>query len=260
MSLRLAFFDKYLKGDENSIIQENNVRVFITGLDEWRSYATFPPKSVRLRKLFLHSEGTANGYPNGGSLSWNSPKKEVADTYVYDPRLPTPSPPATLAEPIQDFRAIEIRNDVLIYTTVAFEKSITLLGNIELMLYAASDGRDTDWFATLTEVLVDGRSIPFYRSIGALRARYRKGFDQEALLIPNEPTLFNIPLGPTGHRLAAGARLRLSICSAFYPECDPNTNTGNNFLTDTDLRVAKQTVFHDMERPTHIILPILEEE
>lgn len=66
-----------------------------------------------------------------------------------------------------------------------------------------------------------------------------------------------IPLGPAGHQVALGNRLRLSICSAAFPVCDPNTNTGNPALTDTVQRIAEQTIFHDECRPSHIILPII---
>ena len=75
---------------------------------------------------------------------------------------------------------------------------------------------------------------------------------------PDDVTEFSIAMSPAGHQLAPGCRLRLSLCSAYFPECDPNTNTGNPALTDTEVRVAKQTVFHDRAKPLHIILPVID--
>lgn len=44
---RLAFFDRYLKGDNNAIVQEDRVRVYITGAENsnanrWLNFPTFP--------------------------------------------------------------------------------------------------------------------------------------------------------------------------------------------------------------------------
>lgn len=65
-------------------------------------------------------------------------------------------------------------------------------------------------------------------------------------------------MGPAGHQIAAGNCLRLSIFSSAFPEYDPNSNTGNEAATDTDMRVAKQTIHHDTVRPSHIIVPVIE--
>lgn len=260
LAQRLAFFDCYLRGNTAAEIQKDRVQVFITGLDEWRYYPTFPAPGTKERNLYLHSQGNASAFPEGGLLDWNPPGEEPLDTYIYDPELATRSPLASLAEPVQDFREMEIRGDVLTYTTEPLRETLTILGEIKLVLHAASDGLDTDWFATLTEVFPDGRSIPFHRCIGALRARYREGFDKEVFLVPNEPTEFCIAMGHAGHQLAPDSRLRLSICSAYFPECDPNTNTGNPALTDTEVRVAKQTIFHDQGRPSHVVIPVIDSD
>ena len=127
-------------------------------------------------------------------------------------------------------RELEIRSDVLTYTSnYPSAKPLTILGDIELVSACCHRlGRDTDWFARLTEVFPDGRSIAFHGAMYRhFRARYREGFDKESLLTPNEPTEYRISLGPAGHQIAAGNRLRLSIYSASFPACDPNTNTGN---------------------------------
>ena len=181
------------------------------------------------------------------------PHKEPADEYYYDPALPTNS----RVETFSDRRQVEIRSDVLTYTSEPLAKPLTILGDIKLVLHAASDGLDTDWFAILTEVTPDGQSRSFHYAPPAFRARYRKGFDKELLLIPNKPELFRIPMGPAGHQIPEGNRLRLSIFSAAFPEFDPNSNTGNPAATETEMRVAKQTIFHDADRPSHIVLPII---
>ncbi len=245
-----------LKGDRDSEFQPSPVRVYITGANQWRDLPTFPAPNTTLRPLYLQGEGDAALFPNNSLLSWDKPQSENAsDRYTYNPELPTPFEKTAL----QDRREIEIRADVLTFTTQPFEKPLTLLGDLTCVLYAASDCPDTDWFIHLTEVFPDGRSIEFYAAWSALRARYHQGSDKEVLLTPNKPTEFHIPLGACGHQFAAGNCLRLSISSAAFPAFDPNTNTGNTVVTDTECRVAKQSVLHDLLRPSHILLPIIDE-
>lgn len=253
---RLAFYDRYLKDDADSVVQTDRVRVYITGANVWKDYPTFPVPGMELRRLYLHSDGDARSFPGDGMLDREVPNDEPVDNYIYDPDLPTPCVP-NIGDYLTDLRAIEIRADVLVYTSAPLDAPITILGEISLNLYAATDGPDTDWFATLTEVFPDGRSIPFHCAVGALRARYRQGFEQAVLLIPNKPTEFCISLGPAGHQVAAGNRLRLSICSACFPMFSANTNTGNDTAIDTDRRITKQTVFHDAARPSHLVIPVI---
>lgn len=251
---RLAFFDRYLKEQTGSVVQEARVQVFVTGADRWLSLPTFPPQNVEMRALYLHSAGDARSFPGDGTLSWVKPEAEAADHYSYDPNLPTPAE----SEPFRDRRELEVRGDVLTYSTQPLAEPLTVLGEIELVLHAASTALDTDWFAVLTEVFPDGRSVAFHGAFGALRARYRQGFDRETLLVPNQPAELRIPMGPAGHRIAAGNRLRLSICSAWFPTYDANTNTGLAAATDTQCQLARQTIFHDALRPSHVVLPVID--
>ena len=254
---RLAFFDRYLKDDGSSLVQEARVRVYVTGSSDtsanrWFNLSTFPAPNTQHKKLYLHSLGNAHSFPSDGMLSVDEPKDEPVDTYVYDPSLPT----ASIARSGRDRRVSEIRSDVLTYTSEPLVAPVTILGDIILVLHAASSGFDTDWFALLTEVYPDGQSKSFHYAPPAFRARYRKGLDREILLTPNQPEEYRIPLGPAGHQIAAGHRLRLSIFSAAFPEYDPNTNTGKPAATDTEMRLAHQTIYHNTDRPSHLILPV----
>lgn len=258
MALRLGFYDRYLKGQSNREVLKNRVRVYITGADIWRDYPTFPVPGTLFKQLYIHSEGKAQDFPGDGSLTWDMPEEEPADHYTYDPNVPTPNDPLGGGGSLGDRRQLEVRADVLTYTSDAMTTALTVLGDISLQLYAATDCRDTDWFAQLTEVFPDGRSVPFHGAIGALRARYRQGFDREVLLTPNQSELYTLQLGPAGHQVAVGNRLRLSLFSAAFPLLDLNSNTGNDINSDVEQRVARQTIFHDTARPSHLLLPIIE--
>ena len=126
------------------------------------------------------------------------------------------------------------------------------------MLYAASDAPDTDWFAVITEVFPDGQSKSFHYSAPALRARYREGTDREVFLTADKPEKFNLAMGAAGHQIAVGNRLRLSIFSSAFPEYDPNPNTGNTVAIDTEIKIARQSIYHESDKPSHIVLPVID--
>ncbi|MDA9095860.1 CocE/NonD family hydrolase [Porticoccaceae bacterium] len=259
---RIAFFDRYLKQEfkqeTSGQIQNDRVQIYITGskhsdANQWFHFPTYPIPGTTLKKLYLHSQGDARSFPGDGELSWKAPAEEPTDHYTYNPALPT----GFVTQSYGDRRDTEIRSDVLTYTLDAVEQALTIVGDIKLVLHAASDAPDTDWFAVLTEVFPDGRSQSFHYATPAFRARYREGFDREVFLTANQPEQFNIPMGPAGHQIAKGNGLRLSIFSSAFPEYDPNTNTGNEVINDTEMQIAQQTIYHDRQRPSHIILPII---
>lgn len=256
---RLAFFNRYLKGDQTSVVQEGRVRVYITGAPDsnanvWKHFPTFPAPGTEQKKLYLHSQGDARSFPGNGLLNWNQPNDQPVDRYTYNPDLPTSS----LVETSKDRRQVEVRSDVLTYTSEPLTAPLTILGDIELRLHAASNAPDTDWFAVLTEVYPDGQSKSFHYAPPAFRARFREGFDKEVFLTPDKPEKFCIPMGPAGHQITTGNRLRLSIFSAAFPEYDSNTNTGNDAATDTETRIAEQTIYHDRLRPSHLVIPVID--
>lgn len=253
-ALKLAFFDRYLRGDSSVTVQEDRVKVYISGANKWLGFDSFPAPETKQLALYLHSEGDARSFPGDGVLNLTKPDEEPTDRYAYDPEV-TPNFPI---EKFIDRRPVEVRSDVLTYTTAPLTKAMTILGEISLVLHAASDAPDTDWFAAVTEVTPDGQSRSFHYAPMGFRARYREGLDKEVFLQANKPEVFNIPLGPAGHQIAVGNCLRLSIFSASFPECEPNSNTGANPLTDTNNQIAQQTIYHDKARPSHLLLPIIE--
>jgi predicted acyl esterase len=47
------------------------------------------------------------------------------------------------------------------------------------------------------------------------------------------------------------------VTSSNFPLYDRNPNTGHEQGMDAQLQVARQTIYHDVARPSHIILPII---
>jgi putative CocE/NonD family hydrolase len=250
------WFDRTLKG--NDVADEPPVEVFVIGEDRWRFEQEWPPARARSAELFLHGEGHANSARGDGRLEWRPPADEPADSYRYDPRDPVMS----LMEPNShwapyDQRPNDHRRDTLVYRTDALRTSVEIAGSVELRLWAASDASDTDWVARLTDERPDGTALPV--SSGILRARYREGYAAPSRIPDAGPREYRVAMTPTCVSFQAGHRIRLDVTSSDFPNYDRNHNTGADYWSDAEFRIASQTIFHDRARPSHLVLPVVSE-
>jgi hypothetical protein len=249
---RIRFFDWCLAGRRASF-EAPAVRVYVSGLNRWRSADRYPLPGTATRPLYLRSGGNANSIRGDGALAWEEPGEEPPDRFTYDPKHPVPS-----REPSTDHASIAERDDVLVYSTPVLGEPVEVIGRVFVRLHAASDAVDTDFTAKLLDVFPDGRAVKLGpNAVGAIRARYRNGYHRVEPLTPSRPELFTIELFDVGHRFLPGHRIRLEVSSSAAPFINPNQNTGNPVATDTVWRVARQTVFHDRSRPSHLLLPVL---
>jgi putative CocE/NonD family hydrolase len=231
-----------------------SARVFVTGENVWRDLDDYPPAQVQHRSLHLHSGGHANTLNGDGRLDWAQPKEEPPDRYLYDPKNPVPSAQAGAGA---DQRVVQLRRDVLVYTTEALKAPLQVLGPVSVVLHAATDARDTDFTAKIMDVYPDGRAVRLGRTVGIIRARYRQGLEREVLLTPNRPEEYRIGLDDIGHTFLPGHQIRIEISSSAYPAFAPNQNTGHPVATDTEWKTANQTIYHDAARPSHVLLPVI---
>jgi uncharacterized protein len=266
---QLRWFDYWLRGEENGQGDDSPVKIFVMGLDQWREEDDWPLPDTRYQRFYLHSGGKANALSGDGALSPEPPADEPADRYRYDPRDPVPTcggatllPGALSAANAgpRDQRAIEARADLLVYTSPPLEHDCEVIGPIELVLFAASSARDTDFTGKLIDVFPDGRALIL--TDGILRARYRSSTAQPAPLEPGRAYELHIDLVATANRFKAGHCIRLEVSSSNFPRFDRNTNTGGPIAeeSEADFIVATNLIFHDQARPSHLILPIIVRE
>ena len=190
------------------------------------------------------------------------PGKEVSDTFVYDPQNPVQTnggsnccSPHIIPWGPYDQRPVEMRSDVLCYTSAPMITDMEVTGPIRAVLYAATDGLDTDWTAKLVDVSESGYAMNLCD--GIIRARFRTGFDRQLLLEPDSIYCYEIEMGVTGNVFRKGHSIRLEISSSNFPRFDRNPNTGAILGNDNKMRTAMQTVYHDTEHASHIVLPII---
>ena len=72
-ALEMRWFDHWLKGIDNGIVDEPPVRLFIMGVNQWRDEHEWPLARTYWQKWYLHSEGTANSVRGDGVLSTERP-------------------------------------------------------------------------------------------------------------------------------------------------------------------------------------------
>ena len=266
----LRWYDYWLKGIDNGVMDEPPLNIFVMGANEWRFEQEWPLARTRYTPYYLHSNGRANTLFGDGTLSEEPAGAEPEDRYDYDPQRPVPSIGGNNStglltqwaeEPIVpgpvDQRSIERRDDVLVYTSAKLEHDLEITGPVEFVLYAASSARDTDFTVKLVDVFPNGYAMNI--SEGIIRARYRNGYEKMDLLEPGEAQRYDIQLYPTCNIFKKGHRIRLDVSSSNFPRFSRNLNTGEDVATGTRMTIAQQTILHSSTYPSHVLLPVIPE-
>ena len=260
----IRWFDYWLKGVQNSIADEPPVNVFVMGANRWRRSSDWPIPSTEYTPYYLRSGGNANSLFGDGGLDTAAPSSEPHDHFDYDPQHPvmTIGGSTCCSEDVtpvsmgpRDQQPAEWRPDVLVYDTPALEEDVEVTGPVSLVLYASSSARDTDFTAKLVDVHPGGTAINVAQ--GIIRARYRDSWEEPSLLEPGEIYRYDIDLWSTSNCFLEGHRIRVEISSSNFPQFDRNPNTGNPFGMDSETQIARQTIHHDSEHPSHILLPVI---
>ena len=253
--IMLRWFDHWLKGVDNGVDREPPLRYFVIGSEQWKSAETWPVPGTTPTEYYLHSGGCARPIENCGGLSREAALDEPADSYTYDPRDPTPTLwTVKLFTLPSNRRQLEYRDDILYYCTEPLTEEVEIAGHPEVVLYASSSARDTDFFARLVDE--DPNGIALEICYGMVRARHRNSWTEEELIEPGEVVEYRIKLGATACRFLKGHRIRLEICSADFPNHDRNHNTGGDDLAEMQMQPAEQTVLHSSEWGSRLVLPV----
>jgi putative CocE/NonD family hydrolase len=254
--LARRWFDHQLRGGPPPF--EGRVRLFVMGENAWREFDDWPVPEATDRAWFLRADDR---------LLPAAPGEETPDRYRYDPSDPVPTTggatccvypgfyPEIMPWGPWDQREVEQRADVLVYSSPPLAEPLTVVGPVRARLFVSTTAPDTDFTAKLVDVHPDGRAINL--SDGILRLRYRSSTERPRLATPGEVYEIEIELSGTANTFLAGHRIRLEVASSNFPWYDRNLNTGEHPATGTRRQVAEQTVFHDRERPSRLVLPVL---
>jgi hypothetical protein len=200
--------------------------------------------------------------------------------YSFDPRRPVPtiggnvsSEGVLMLRGAQDQRCrpefwqctdtlpLSARPDVLVFQTPPLDRDIEVTGRLVVKLWASSNAPDTDFTAKLVDVYPPARDFPAGVDLNIadsiVRARYRESLNSAKMLETDKPAEFTIEMYPTSLVFRRGHRIRLDISSSNFPRFDVNPNTGEPLNQNRRWRIAENAVYHDPQRPSRIILPVI---
>ena len=258
--LILKWYDYVMKGKQNEFAT-SPVRIFVMGDNVWRDEKEFPLARTQYTKYYLHSHKGANSLSGDGVLSTAAPKAEKTDTFDYDPSNPVPTiggrlccgtalPPGPF-----DQRPIENRTDVLVYSTPPLDQDVEVTGFITAELFASTSALDTDFTAMIVDV--DPSGYARYLGDGIIRARYRNSTAKPEVIVRNKVYKYTIDLWATSNVFKAGHRIRVYVSSSNFPRFNRNLNTGESNNSSLRMEMARQTIYHDADHPSAIVLPVI---
>lgn len=290
LAWRLEWYDRWLKDSNNSIGRSapfaTPIRIFVMGTGDghktekgqlfhggyWRDEQEWPLARARPTRYYIHA---------GGSLSTEPPTETTSATsYTFDPANPVPTIGGNLssAEGImvqggwdqrggeQHWNAaapipLSARRDVLVFQSEPLAENLEVTGEIEVTVWASSSAVDTDFTAKLIDVYPGSSDFPggFDLNLedGIVRARYRDSLKKPTLLQPGEIYPMTIKLYPTSNIFKKGHRIRLDLSSSNFPRFDVNPNTGEPLGDHRRTAIATNTILHDREHPSQIVLPVI---
>lgn len=242
--IQIEWFDYFLKGKQNNILEQSLVQFFEMGSNQWIELDHLFNKEIKT--YYLSSRGLASIRENDGTLT-EIPlySQTVEDIIIHDPWRPVPALGGHNVFPGGSFERthLDSRSDVLTYTSQPLETDLHILGAIFVDCYCVADTPSFDLCAILSEVYPDGKVYNFTQ--GYIRVK--------SLDLP-----IRIPVQFTCIKILQGHCIRLSLSAACFPAYPINSGTGKtpNEERLIEAKMITLRVSHQGEASSKIVLPI----
>jgi putative CocE/NonD family hydrolase len=254
-AILLKWFNHWLKGS-GDFSDEPKIRHFALGANEWRSAESW--KASATLELYLHSDNRANSRKGSGHLSVIPPKtEEPRDIFVYDPEVPVHGPggPGSLGGPANQ-SALELGNNLLVYTTSPLTSPIHVFGHAEVELHCSTSADCADLVAKLVKVTAQGRAE--FVCIGIARSTYLFGDEKYSADAVHR---WRFPLEPTSCVFFAGESIRLEIAGSAFPLYDRNPSVAGVKPCTADSwnwKRSTHSILHEPDYASVLRLPVVE--
>jgi hypothetical protein len=285
--LRLRFFDRWLKDAENGLEDDSPVKLFVMGggsglknsqqrLDhggQWRSEQEWPLARSLNTPFYLQ--------PGGGLVPERPEGSNPPDNYLFDPEYPVPTIGGNISsgQPVmaaggfdqreseeffgseQPYLPLASRSDVLVFQTAPLADELEVTGPVTVLLWISSSAVDTDFTAKLIDVYPPSADYPEGYALnltdGILRVKFRNSWEKTELMTPGDVYQVEIGLLPISNLFVKGHHIRLDISSSNFPRFDVNGNTGDNPGSSPVRITALNSVYHDEDRASYVLLPVV---
>jgi putative CocE/NonD family hydrolase len=271
----IPFFNYFLKskGSIDSIAEAN---IFITGTNEWRSFAQWPPAGKTDKTIYLQ--------PNE-KLSWDKPAVQNSfSEYTSDPNKPVPyegdvqfNRSRTYMD--ADQRFAERRPDVLTFKTDTLTEDVTITGNVIADLLTSISTTDADFVVKIVDVFPEYagyNDVDIYAENDPVnpppmggyemlvrgeifRGRYRNSYERPSAFTPNKIEEVKFELPDIAHCFKKGHRIMVQIQSTWFPLADRNPQQFIDIYhcDEKDFIKSDIKIWHDDQHASKLILPVL---
>ena len=267
--LLLRWYDHWLKGNDTGLMEEPPVNLFVRGLERYRREGEWPLARAEHRSLYLHAgpSGAVQSL-NDGRLSFEPPQAEDS-SFLFSYPDPDWTGFSGVGTAIMDRGMLDPCRKIMTFTSDPLPEDLEVVGNIVLVVYMSSDQIEADLFCRLWDQLPDEMQFPDAPPVGRLLTRgWLKGTHRakdESRSKPDRPYYthanprpvepgktyrYEVEIWPTSNRFLKGHRIRLE-----YANGDSNAfDFGGHYY---GLKVGSDTIFHDKEHPSHLLLPVI---
>ena len=239
------FFDLHLRGLYSPIPA---VRWHLAN-EGWRSSDQWPPPHGKELRLHLADLTRAPLGPEGGSLVPAPDSARATATWIHDPANLVPSLISDAWRPLlglPDEREVELRDDVLTFTTDVQRQPLDLAGPVTAHLFVQGAASPAHVMAKLVDVFPTGRA----RRISEGACRLAASADEQ---------LAAVDLGDVGYRLQPGHALRLEVSSSDFPRYLWDSGTGESPWYATTTAPAKRQLRSGGDSSSYLSLRVLAE-
>ena len=257
----IRWFDKWLKGIDNSIDREPPVTIwFETQYAEWgeegkevgpawiETFADWPIPKTSPLQLFLTADKEL-------AREVGTSKEKFGDlSYFYPYSTETPFTN-------EAFDAAPPPLGSIHYRTPPLEEDLAIVGTPVVTLYLSSELEDTDIMVVLYDIDPEGNTLFVQR--GFMRASHRRldsgrtkphdpyfSHDREGLMEPGRVYEIIVPFYPVGHVFRKGHKIELGIMS---PPTTPLPNWGFIIKNSPGINI----VHHTEKFPSNFTLPVI---
>ena len=266
-NVEFPFFMKYLKNASDPQLSE--ATIFLTGSNEWKKFATWPPKDTETRTLYFQPDG---------KLAFTAPSaSESFDEYVSDPANPAPYQAGvqsrrTREYMIDDQRFAARRPDVKVYQTDVLTEDLTLTGPLMANLSVSTTGTDADYVVKLIDVYPKDETsespadkseiMAGYEMLvrgEVMRGKFRNSFAKPEPFVPGQVTQVKYSIPDVAHTFKKGHRIMIQVQNSWFPLVDRNPQKFVDIYTadDKDFQKATHRIYHDATHASSVAVTVL---
>jgi len=266
-NVEFPFFMKYLKNASDPQLSE--ATIFLTGSNEWKKFATWPPKDTETRTLYFQPDG---------KLAFTAPSaSESFDEYVSDPANPAPYQAGvqsrrTREYMIDDQRFAARRPDVKVYQTDVLTEDLTLTGPLMANLSVSTTGTDADYVVKLIDVYPEDETsespadkseiMAGYEMLvrgEVMRGKFRNSFAKPEPFVPGQVTQVKYSIPDVAHTFKKGHRIMIQVQNSWFPLVDRNPQKFVDIYTadDKDFQKATHRIYHDATHASSVAVTVL---